>query len=105
MSKTEKKILEAKEWRQKHAGDAAGAPLDHALAAWESTRDRETALKADLKTAKEATASAVKTVGKTLKEIKALRKSAKAAPAEKPVSPLPKATKAEKKAPKPPVQG
>ena len=102
MSKTEKKILEAKEWRQKHAGEGVGAPLDQALGVWEATRDREAALKADLKTAKDATTAAVKAVGKTLKEIKALRKSEKAVPEKKAPEP---AKKAVKKAPKPPVQG
>ncbi len=104
MSKTDKKILEAKEWRQKHAGDGAGASLDQALGVWDATRDREAALKSDLKTAKEATAAAVKAVGKTLKQIKALRKSAKAAPVEK--APPPSTPKRPAgKTPKPPVQG
>jgi hypothetical protein len=104
MSKTEKKILEAKEWRQKHAGDSVGAPLDQALGVWEATRDREAAVKADLKTAKEATEAAVKAVGNVLKEIKALRKSAKAAPAEKPAAKQAEKNSS-KKVSKPPVQG
>jgi len=86
------------------AAEGLPALLEEQLGAWEATRDREATLKADLKTAKDATAAAVKAVGKTLKEIKALRKSAKAAPAEK-KAPQPAAKKSVKKAPKPPVQG
>jgi len=75
MSKVEKSIQEARDWRKKHEGEAIDfTKLDGALALWEAKVKHLSETQAQVKAARTSLRGAKKGVSSSLKETKSSRK-------------------------------